>query len=136
MAYDWKRHKSSADGDENSRFVKFVTKGDRAVGEIIDINETNFGGARPDAVPNLCLGQPDGSVREVGLAQVNLLRQVADAEPGIGDHIEIEYLGEGPKSPGKNPPKLFKVTVTPKALTAAGNGAAKQSVTADDSDPF
>lgn len=119
MPYDWNRHKTSANGDEDSKYVKFEVKGTRVAGAIIDINETNFGGARPDYVPNLVLDVGGGKVREVGCAQANLLRQVADLSPDIGDHIEIEYLGEGEKKPGKNPPKMFRVLVTPKAMQAA-----------------
>lgn len=115
MPYDWKRHASD--------YVSFDTVGQEAEGVITDITEKDFGDGK-GAKPVLHLRSADGEVRQVTCSQVNLLRLIADLGPDIGDHIKITYKGEdlARKKGGQNPPKVFDVALTPKAMMA-GNGA-------------
>lgn len=96
-------------------------------GVLIQLGSTDFGGERADEVPVLYLQGKDGTVRDVACAQVNLLRQIVESAPDMGDHVTIDYQGEdmSRKKPGRNAPKMFEVTVTPKAMLA-GNGAPAQ----------
>lgn len=138
-------------GDDEFETVKFEMKASPehpfvVEGVIESVAATDFGGARADKVPEFYLRGADNVLRQVAAGQVNLLRQVLDAAPDVGDHLRIEYRGEDltRKKPGKNPPKVFSIAVTPKAMMGKGNGAGARAeaerkpvpVPDDDLDPF
>lgn len=105
---------------EQGNFVRFERIGDLVEGLVVDLGTTNFGG-KGDTAPTVKLQGRDGTVRELAADKVNLLRQLSAIAPERGDYLGVRYDGDGPKEPGKNPPKQFTVVHMPASYLQAGH---------------
>jgi hypothetical protein len=110
MSFDWNRFK----GD----YMKWEQPGVIVDGTVIHVGLASGFGAE---YPELKIRTADGDVI-VSATQSGLQRQLAENPPAIGDDIAIEYLGESDKAqPGRNPAKLFRVTVTHRSTSVAAD---------------
>jgi hypothetical protein len=99
-SYDWERFH----GD----YIKWEHPGQKVEGAVSAIGVGNYKG---NEYPELTLETADGR-QVLSASQANLKRQLAELRPEVGDHLVVEYLGEGEQRPGQSPVKLFKVEVT------------------------
>lgn len=105
--------------DENDPCVRWQSYGDAVEGVITKMGSTNFGGG-DETVPVLYIKGARGE-KILNVSQKALLRRMAELCPEVGDHIKVVFTGEAEqKMPGRNPAKLFDVTVTPKSMMAGG----------------
>jgi hypothetical protein len=98
-----------------SEYVRWTTPGQVVEGDLRLARKGDYMGRE---FPELILDTEDGT-RIVSASQANLMRQLAEDPPAVGDWVRIEYLGEGEARPGQSPPKLFLVTVTHKSRPTA-----------------
>lgn len=116
MAGYWDRWKND---DETDPYVRWNSYGDEVEGVIIKQGSTNFGDG--ETKPVLTLRTRDGREKILNVSQKALLNRMAELCPEVGDHLRVVYTGEAASSmPGRNPAKLFDVTVTPKSMMAGG----------------
>lgn len=108
MSVNWSQYSSAPSS--------FNQPGDVQEGELVRVTSSKFTDADGTAKPILHLRGRDGAVNEVGCSPANLRRLLMQENPGLGDWVHIQYIGEEPKDPndrsGKNPAKLFQLVVT------------------------
>lgn len=115
MAGYWDRWKTD---DENDPYVRWTGYGDTVEGVITKMGSTNFGGDS-ETKPVLTILTRAGVEKILNVSQKVLLNRMAELCPEVGDHIKVVYTGEATASmPGRNPAKLFEVTITPKSMMA------------------
>lgn len=100
--FSWKGFKQS------TGFVTFTEFGDKVTGEILSIGVGKDFAGNP--VPELVIDTEDGP-RTLTAGQAMLKSALAEKEPQVGDYLRVEYVKDGEKKPGKNPPKVFDVQV-------------------------
>ena len=76
-------------GDYPDRRFKFDNVGDNIVGTITNIRKATF---ETGTVPELWLDTADGET-SVLCGQANLMAQLIDLRPGVGDRIAIVFTG-------------------------------------------
>ncbi len=94
---------------DGGNYFKFKEVGDSVTGEIVSIVEGNDFSGNP--CPVLELETDDGTEVKVTASQVMLKAELAEVRPEVGDDIEITFSGLGDPKPGRNPAKLFTVTI-------------------------
>ena len=101
MSYDWNRF------TPDSNYVSWEKPGDKVTGTL---KHLGIGSGFGREYPELTIITTEGE-KILSAAQVNLIRQLQDDPPALGDGITVEFLGEGEARGGNNPAKLFRVTV-------------------------
>lgn len=122
---------------KGSGFAQWNSIGDKVAGQLMKVGKQTFNDG--DTKPVLYLQGADGKEVTVTASPADMLRQLVEKSPDIGDHIEIVYSGN--QNVGKpSPMKTFTITITPKTLMTA---AAPPPTTPDSpetqaaaSDPF
>ena len=104
--FDWNAYK----GD----YVRWTNTPDRLSGVVEQVRTGSYQGK---SYPEIVLNTAEG-VRILSASQANLMRQLAEDPPAIGDTLTVEYLGEGTARPGQSAPKLFRVHVEHRAGSA------------------
>jgi hypothetical protein len=99
MTLDWSQFR----GD----YVRWTTRGQTVRGIV---REARLGSYQQRVYPELVLQTAEG-VLVLSAWHANLMRQLADDPPAIGDDVTIEYLGGGEAKAGQSPVKLFRVEV-------------------------
>jgi hypothetical protein len=117
-------------------YVKFETPGMVVEGTVTRLSIGNYKGKD---YPEIVVETSEGS-RTISANQASLKRRLADDPPAIGEHLHVEYLGEGEAKAGQNPIKNFRVVVThgntgPKVEDLAGAAAPATSAPAATSGP-
>jgi hypothetical protein len=100
---------------------KFLEVGDAIAGTITKTKRATM----PDGtvLPELWIRNHEGVERSVLVSQRDLQAKLSEARPKVGDDITITLERLGKPKPGKNPAKLFAVTLTGQDKTPATNNA-------------
>ena len=101
----WVTFTPPGSGDYPDRQFKFDTIGVSIAGTITNIRRAEFDGR---GVPELWLDTPDGET-SVLCGQANLMTQLLDLRPNVGDRIAIIYTGQRKAKLGMA--KLFDVSL-------------------------
>jgi len=101
----WSTFTPPGSGDYPDRQFKFDTIGVSIAGTITNIRRAEFDGR---GVPELWLDTPDGET-SVLCGQANLMTQLLDLRPNVGDRIAIVYTGQRKAKLGMA--KLFDVSL-------------------------
>ena len=101
----WGTFTAPGSGDYPDRQFKFDTIGVSIAGTITNIRRAEFDGR---GVPELWLDTPDGET-SVLCGQANLMTQLLDLRPNVGDRIAIVYTGQRKAKLGMA--KLFDVSL-------------------------
>jgi hypothetical protein len=97
-------------------YVKWFDVDQEVTGRLLRVRVESYKDKR---YPELLLQTADGT-RIISASQANLMRQLAENPPAIGDMVSVQYLGEGEARPGQSAVKLFAVQVwSDKATTAS-----------------
>lgn len=119
MGVNWNDHKSG-DGIKWAEYNQTV-RGYIEATKMTNLVDQNTRVAKD--IPTLLIRQDTGEVVSVLCSPANLLRKVAEHEPGEGDYIIIIYTGEDAPKPGRSAMKLFDVAIK-KAAKGGGSAAA------------
>lgn len=92
----------------SGNYFKFENVGDKIRGEILSIVEGKDFGGNP--CPVLEIDTDEGEMN-VTASQVMLKAELAEVRPEVGDEVTIEHSGLGDPKPGRNPAKLFTITI-------------------------
>jgi len=101
----WDEFHAPNTGDFPDAF-KFDTIGAAIAGTITNIRRAEFDGK---AIPELWITLDDGSERSVLCGQANLITQLLDIRPNVGDRIAIKYDSQRKAKLGMA--KLFSVAL-------------------------
>jgi hypothetical protein len=110
----WDTFTAPGGGDYPDRQFKFDTIGGSIAGTITNIRRAEFDGR---GVPELWLDTDDGET-SVLCGQANLMTQLLDLRPSVGDRIAIVYTGQRKAKLGMA--KIFEVALTRDEVTGPG----------------
>lgn len=93
----------------SASFVKFEAEGDSIKGKITAIQKHRFDDGTP--VPQLSITTDEGAEVTLTAGQVRLKAALAEARPGVGDHLAVRLTRIEKRAGGKTL-KHFEVKVT------------------------
>lgn len=113
---------------KSSGFAQWNSIGDKVAGQLMKVGKQTFNDG--DTKPVLYLQDAEGKEVQVTASPADMLRQLVEKSPDIGDHIEIVFSGT--QNVGKpSPMKTFTITITPKTLMGTQAAAAPPPSTPD-----